>query len=115
MMEMPNGLVSFNMISGNINSDQYIRDRSIYFAHNVVPIIKLNYSKNWYLQKPNAPVYKSNRVEDFRMKSRISVLAWPAKSPDLNIVEHCWKNISDLVYDSKNSDVRLIWCKKLLL
>ena len=33
-------------------------------------------------------------------KSEISVLKWPAKSPDLNIVEDCWKTISDVVYDS---------------
>ena len=31
--------------------------------------------------------------------SEISVLEWPARSPDLNIVEDCWKTISDLVCD----------------
>ena len=32
-------------------------------------------------------------------KSGISVLEWPIRSPDLNIVEKCWKTISDLFYN----------------
>jgi len=70
-------------------------------SHNVVPIIKLNYEENWFLQEDNAPVHKSKKVKDFMIKSGISVLEWPPKSPDLNIVEDCWKTISDLVYDGK--------------
>ena len=31
--------------------------------------------------------------------SGISVLERPAKTPDLNIIEDCWKTIKDLVYD----------------
>ena len=32
-------------------------------------------------------------------KPRISVIERPAQTPDLNIVEDCWKTISDLVYN----------------
>ena len=35
------------------------------------------------------------------MKSGISVLERPAKDPDPNIVEDCWKTISNLINDGK--------------
>jgi len=95
MMAMPNGLLSFKVITGNLNSDGYIK----LLSESAVPLIKLNYGENWYLQEDNSPVHKSRKVKDFMEKSRISVLDWPARSPDLNIVEDCWKTISDLVYD----------------
>ena len=97
MMAMPNGLLSFNLITGNLNSDKYVE----HLSKNVVPIIKLNYGENWYLLQDNSPAHKSRKVQDFFTNSRISVLEWPARSQDLNIVEDCWKTISDLVYDGK--------------
>ena len=34
------------------------------------------------------------------MDSKIKLLDWPSKSPDLNIVEKIWKMLSDIVYDA---------------
>ena len=90
-------LLSFKVIAGNLNSEKYIT----LLAHNVVIIIKLNYRENWFLQENNASVHKSKKVKDFMIKSGLSVLEWPPKSPDLNIVEDCWKTISEPVYDGK--------------
>jgi len=85
MMAMPNGLLFFNLITGNPNSDKYVE----HLSKNVVPIIKLNYGGNWYLQQDNAPAHKSRKVQDFFTILRISVLEWPERSPYLNIVEDC--------------------------
>lgn len=97
MMAMPNGLLSFRVIEGTLNSSKYIELIDDY----VVPIIKLNYGQNFWFQEDNASVHKSRKVQAFVQEREIRVLKWPAKSPDLNIVEDCWKLISDLVYDGK--------------
>ena len=97
MMAMPNGLLSFRVIEGILNSDKYINLLQNY----AVPTIKLNYEHNFWFQEDNASVHKSKKVKAFMDQQEISILEWPAKSPDLNIVEDCWKLISDMVYDGK--------------
>ena len=48
--------------------------------------------------------------KEFYEESKIQVIKWPAKSPDINIVEDVWKIISDRVYDGpqfqNKSDLR---------
>lgn len=33
------------------------------------------------------------------MGNDVKVIGWPARSPDLNIVEDIWKMLSEMVYD----------------
>ena len=95
LMTLPNGLLSFKVISGKFNSDAYIQ----MLKSSVVPILKLNFGEDCWLQEDNAPVHKAVKVKQFMRNSSINILAWPARSPDLNIVEDVWKIISDQVYD----------------
>lgn len=94
-MVLPNGLLSYKIIEGKFGSKDYKQ----LLIHNAIPIIKLNCGDNFYFQEDNSPVHKSKLIKDFMKESEISVLNWPAKSPDLNITEDMWKKISDIVYD----------------
>ena len=49
-----NGLLSFKVIRGDLNTDGYIR----LLSESDAPLIKLN----WWLQEDNSPVHKSKRV-----------------------------------------------------
>ena len=53
----------------------------------VVPILKLNFGEDFWLQEDNSSVHKSAKVKEFTRKSSINILPWPARSPDFNIVE----------------------------
>jgi transposase len=95
MKVMPNGLMTFSFIEGKFCSRDYI----ILLKNKPLPIMYLNYGMNYTFQQDNASVHNSKECKTFFDESNISILEWPAKSPDLNIVEDMWKKISNLVYD----------------
>lgn len=105
LMLMPNLLLSYKILRGNLNSDGYIK----LLQENIVPIIKLNFGSDIWFQEDNSRVHKAKKVKRFMVDSNVKVLEWPAKSPDLNIVEDIWRIVSQRVYDGpqfkNNSDL----------
>ena len=68
------------VIEGNLNTVCYRED--ILIPH-VVPFLQ-----DMALQHDNAPSHTALSVHDFLQDRNVSVLPWPAKSPDLNPIEH---------------------------
>ena len=64
-----------------------------------MPTLKLNYGDDFFFQEDNSSVHKAKVVQDFMTNAKIKILQWPAKSPDLNIVEDIWKLLSNDIYD----------------
>ena len=64
-----------------------------------MPTLKLNYGDDFFFQEDNSTVHKAKVVQDFTTNAKIKILQWPAKSPDLNIVEDIWKMLSNDIYD----------------
>jgi len=81
LLGMPNGLLSYRIIEGNLNADKYID----LLRTTAVPIMKLNYRENFVFQEDNSSVHKAHKVKNFLQTSKIKVLEWAAKSLDLNI------------------------------
>ena len=95
LMVMPNGLISHKTIRGSFKSLNYLdllRDLAI-------PILKLNFRDDFIFQQDNSSVHTAKIIKKIFEKSRIKLLKWPAKSPDINIAEDLWRMISEDVYD----------------
>lgn len=91
----PNGLLSFRIISGKINSKKYIE----VINSSLIPIINLSKFKYYYFQQDNARVHTSKECQEYFKNSHINVLKWAPYSPDLNIIENIWSNLSTRVYN----------------
>jgi len=98
-MVFPNGKVFLKEMFGKQNSAKY-KDLLASFA---VPAIELEYKQDYIFQQDNCAIHVSRQMMTYFAESTISLLKWPARSPDLNLMENVWKMMSDHVYSGEQA------------
>lgn len=67
----------------------------------VTPVFD-SHQNDYIFQQDNSPVHTAKRVTDYIKTQRIQTLEWPAKSPDLNLIEHVWADLKNTIYKQGN-------------
>lgn len=87
------GRTNLVVLVENVNADSY---RRVLETH-MVPYARAHFGRNFLFQHDNAPAHRARRLQGYLEEEEIDQLPWPAYSPDLNPIEHCWDELGRAV------------------
>lgn len=88
------GRTSLVFLNGRQNHKDYIR----LLESELLPYGTELGGEDWIFQQDGAAIHTANGVKHWFRRNKVRVLPWPAKSPDLNIVENIWATLVHRVY-----------------
>lgn len=89
------GTLYLEFVEDKLNSTSYVE----MLERKIIPSLKNKYRNGFIYQQDGAPCHTSNYSKEFFHKNNITLLTWPSKSPDLNLIEHVWSIFGQHIYD----------------
>ena len=84
-------------VNGNLNAQAY----TSMLTDNLLPFIEEKHGNEGdeaIFQQDNAPAHSAVHTKDWFFENIVAVLNWPAKSPEINVIENAWTWLVKDVY-----------------
>lgn len=79
-------------IGGQLNTHWYIDE---ILKPILLPLI--NQHARVTFQQNNASPHIANIIKNFLYQATVKIISWPARSPDLNLIEYVWNNMGSFL------------------
>ena len=86
--------IPLRVIEGNMNATKY-RDEIL--RDIIVPFQEAHPPENFILLDDNATSHRTRIITAYKQANNITTVDWPARSPDLNVIEHAWDMLQKAV------------------
>lgn len=87
-------------------------DRFVYrdiMQNHMLPFADDNMPLLWRFMHDNDPKHTSGLVKRWLEENKVSVLKWPAQSPDLNPIENLWNDVEAHISKVKPKNLTVLW------
>lgn len=99
------GVETLTIVNGKVNSEKYID----ILENNLWPVIVRHFPHgNYVFQDDKAPVHRSRLLSAYKDESNINTTSWPARSPDINIIENIWLKLKRHLQSTRDTIDQLI-------
>ena len=99
------GTGPFVRLHGKINATVY---KAILMKH-VVPNLRTATNQPAVFMKDNASCHTAKSVKTFLSEEGVTVMEWPAQSPDMNPIENVWKLLNERAKEMNPRNVEELW------
>ena len=89
-------------IEGKMNGAKY---REILDENLLQSILDLRLGRRFTFQQDNDPKHTAKTTQEWLCDKSVNVLEWPSQSPDLNPIEHLWRDLKIAVHRRSPSNL----------